>query len=39
MFQTEYSGELMLQGYQVDELMRMYGFKHLDLLHCDTQGA
>ena len=38
-FATEKSGVLELPRFSVPKLMDMAGFAHLNLLHCDTQGA
>lgn len=38
-FLTERSGSLLLPGYSVQQLMDEHGVEHLDMLHCDTQGA
>ncbi len=38
-FQTEASGLLSLPRVSVPQLMQIAGFDHLNILHCDVQGA
>ncbi len=38
-FMTETAGEVMIPQIAVPDLMRDRGISHLDILHCDTQGA
>lgn len=38
-FQTEESGLLVLPCFSVPQLMQLSGFDHLNVLHCDVQGA
>lgn len=38
-FDTEDSGRIPVPGRSVPDLMEAHGIGHLDLLHCDVQGA
>ena len=39
MFPSETSGQIMVRGYSVPEILASRGIARLDVLHCDTQGA
>ena len=39
LFRTETSGEIILPGVSVPQLMDTRGIDHLDVLHCDCQGV